>query len=151
MKSLFRRLFRAAPARPRTRLERRIRPEVESLEDRRLMTITPHNGIVMPHVEVQALYYGSDWNTNSGLYNQTGYLEGFLGNVVNSSCMDMLGNAGYGVGRGSFNSGWITYTNPDKTQYLDDSTLRSSLVANINAGHLAAPDANRLYVIYVEP
>ncbi len=66
--------------------------------------VTYHGGGVLPHVEVQALYLGSDWSTNSALHNQTGQTEGFLNNIVNSSYMDMLTNAGYGVGRGTSTS-----------------------------------------------
>jgi hypothetical protein len=128
----------------------RARLAVEHLEDRWVPAVTFHGGAVLPNVEVQGLYYGSDWWTNSGYYNQTGYLEGFLNNVVHSSYMDMLNKAGYGVGRGSFDQGWVDGTNLNKSQYLSDGQIQGALVANINAGHLKAPDGNRLYVVFVE-
>src|SRR5712691_8051025 len=39
-----------------------VRLELEALEDRRTPTITYHGGSLMPHVEAQALYLGSDWS-----------------------------------------------------------------------------------------
>jgi hypothetical protein len=52
-------------------------PVLESLEGRQLMTVTGHGGAVLPNVEVQALYYGSDWDVfNNPIYaQQVGYLE----------------------------------------------------------------------------
>jgi hypothetical protein len=123
---------------------------MEQLEDRQVLSVTYHGGALMPNVEVQALYYGSDWNNNSTYYNQTGYLDGFLNNIVHSSYMDMLNSAGYGVGRGSFDGGKISLANIDKTQYLNDSTIRSVIQGYINNGVLKSPDGNRLYVVFVE-
>jgi hypothetical protein len=126
------------------------RPQLESLERREVPTVTPHGGVVLPNVEVQGLYYGSDWINNSTYYQQAGRLDGFLNNVVHSSYMDMLSNAGYGVGRGSFDQGWIDGSNINKSYYVDDTQIQGALVSNINSGHLAVPDANRLYVVFVE-
>jgi hypothetical protein len=123
---------------------------LEQLEDRLVPTVTYGGGAVLPNVEVQALYYGSDWWNNSYYYNQTGFLEGYLNNAVHSTYMDMLGNAGYGVGRGSFNQGWVNGASIDKSQYLSDGQLQNALLSNIDAGNLQSPDSNRLYVIYVE-
>jgi hypothetical protein len=148
--NLLRALLPTKSPKAKIRAARQARPELELLERREVPTVTNHGGALLPNVEVQALYYGSDWWNNSGYYNQTGYLDGFLNNLVHGSYMDTLGNAGYGVGRGSFDSGWVNGVALDKTKYLSDSSLRSALVANINAGNLKAPDSNRLYVIFVE-
>src|SRR5262249_44759136 len=83
------------------------RPTLEGLEERQVPTVTYHGGPLLQHVEVQALYYGSDWSANSALYRQTGQIEGYLRYLVNSPYMDMLTNAGYAVGRGSFSQGRI--------------------------------------------
>jgi hypothetical protein len=115
-----------------------------------MLTVTYHGGALLPHVDVQALYYGSDWYNNSSYYNQTGYLEGFLNTIVHGSYMDMLAKDGYGVGRGSFESGKIALVNINKSQYLTDGQLRSALQAYIHNGVLKAPNSNSLYVIYVE-
>ncbi len=128
-----------------------VRPELESLEQRWVPTVTYHGGSLLPHVEVQGLYVGDQWSSNASLNSQCGYLEGFLNNIVNSSYMDALGNAGYGVGRGSFTGGKISLASLASGSTLNDSTLRSWLYAYANNGTLAWPDANRLYVCFVEP
>jgi hypothetical protein len=128
-----------------------IRPALVCLEDRWVPTVTYHGGALMPNVEVQGLYVGDQWLNNSTLFNETGYLEGFLSNVVNSTYMDALTNAGYGVGRGSSTGGKISLASLAAGSTLDDSTLRSWLFAYANNGTLAWPDANRLYVCFVEP
>lgn len=134
----------------RTHTASRFRPLLEQLENREVPSVTYHGGGVLPNVEVQGLYYGSDWYTNATYYNQTGYLDGFLNNVVHSSYMESLTNAGYGVGRGSFDAGRIGAANITKAYYLTDATIRSALQGYINNGTLKSPDANRLYVVFVE-
>jgi hypothetical protein len=141
-------LFAHTP-RPRTVESRR--PRLEGLEDRLVPTVTYHGGGVLPHVEVQGLYLGSDFYNYSTYYQQTGQLEGFLSSVVNSSYFDALTAAGYGVGRGSYTPGRIGLASINKSFYLNDSTIQSDLQGYISSGALAAPDANRLYVIFVEP
>jgi hypothetical protein len=126
------------------------RPALETLEDRIVPTVVYNGGALLQHVEVQGLYLGSDWYYNSSLYNMTGQLEGFLHTVVNSSYMDALTNAGYGVGRGSAVGGRIGLVNLNPNFYLTDSAIQSDLQAYISNGGLQAPDANRLYVIFVE-
>jgi hypothetical protein len=150
MTSLLRKLRPNRTPKAPNQLVRRARPGVEALEDRRVPTVTFHGGPVLPNVDVQGLYYGSDWWNNSYYYNQTGYLDGFLNNVVHSTYMDMLNNAGYGVSRGSFEHGWVNGVGLDKSQYLGDGQIRNAIVGNINAGHLKAPLGNQLYVVFVE-
>jgi hypothetical protein len=125
------------------------RLNLEALEDRLVPTITFHGGALLPHVEVQAMYFGQDWmyGQNATLKNT---LDSFLGTLVNGSYMDMLTNAGYGVGRGSVTPSTIYGVSVDKTQYITDSLIQSALAAEIRAGLLATPDANRLYVVFME-
>jgi hypothetical protein len=129
---------------------RRARPELEGLEDRRVPAVTDHGGGVLPHVEVQALYYGSDWYNNATYYNQTGYLEGYLNSVVHGSYLDMLNKAGYNVGQGSFDAGRIGLVNINKASPLTDAQIQSGLQSYISNGTLKSPDSNRLYVVFVE-
>jgi hypothetical protein len=128
---------------------RQARPELEQLEHRLVPTVTYHGGALLSKVEVQPLFYGSDWSS-PGYFSQAGYLSNYLYNIVNSSYMDMLTKAGYGVGRGSFDTGFIDPASINKSQFLSDGQLRNALVADIDAGDLKAPDPNRLYVIFVE-
>jgi hypothetical protein len=153
MTTWLRRLCRNTTRQTKRREAARARPQVEGLEDRRLMTVTYHGGALLRNVEVESMYYGRDWGS-SPYYDQMRYLNGFLGNVVNSSYMDMLNKAGYGVGRGSATPGRILSATIDKTQYLSDKQIQGALLNYIDSGagvFPQAPDANRLYVVFVEP
>src|SRR5437016_1400634 len=93
-----RKLFRtSSPARPRT-----ARPALEHLEDRTVPTVTYHGGPLLHSVGVEAVFYGNNWTNNPTLTQQAGTLDAFLKDIVDSPYMDMLQNAGYGVGRGRF-------------------------------------------------
>jgi hypothetical protein len=111
--------------------------------------VTYGGGGVLPSVQVEGLYLGSQWYSNSTLYQQTGYFEGFLGNVVNSSYMDMLNQAGYGVGRGSATTGSIDLMKLGSS--VSDSQIQGQLHTFINDGYLSTPDSNRLYMVFVPP
>jgi hypothetical protein len=130
---------------------RTVHPQLESLEERQVPAIDYHGGPLLQTVEVQGVYLGDQWYANPTLYNQTGYLEGFLGTIVNSSYMDMLSNAGYRVGRGSATGGLIASAALADGSTLDDSTIQSLLSGGVQNGSLQYPDANRLYVVFVEP
>ncbi|HEV7221930.1 MAG TPA: fibronectin type III domain-containing protein [Pirellulales bacterium] len=128
------------------------RPEL--LEARELLTVTYQGGALLTNVEAQAVYLGSDWSTNSSLQTQARATDQFLSTLVNGPYMDMLGNAGYGVGRGSASAGAIDNLSINKNLALTDSQIRSDLeamLANAQSSGLQAADANRLYLIYVEP
>ena len=45
------------------------RPVLECLDDRLVPTVTYHGGALLPHVEVQGMYLGSDWYNISAYYN----------------------------------------------------------------------------------
>jgi hypothetical protein len=147
------------------RAVRQARLGLECLEAREVPAVTPHGGAVLPNVQVQALYLGSDWQNNSTYYNQSRTLDNFLGTLVSGSYMDMLHNAGYSdnhghvVGRGNAYTGGYSGANIDKTQQLTDSTIRQDLLDAISTGKLRSPMApsvpgglggNNLYVIFVE-
>ncbi len=154
MINLLRKWLSRKSAKP-SRVVRQARPRLECLEAREVPTVTPHGGAVLPNVQVQALYLGSDWVNSPTYYQQSRTLDNFLGQTVNSSYMDTLHNAGYGVGRGNAYTGAYWPANIDHTQYLTDSTIRSDLYAAIN-GHLLLPPGpgglggNNLYVVFVQ-
>jgi hypothetical protein len=127
----------------------RFRPTLEALEERTVPTVVYNGGPLLPAVEVQALYYGSDWATST-YQPQTTQTDNFLSFIVNSSYMDMLTNAGYNVGRGSEDPGAIVATSLNKSKTLSDSTIRNVIQAQIDNGTLKNPDSNRLYIMYVE-
>jgi hypothetical protein len=110
-------------------------------------------GPVLQHVEVEALYLGSGWTANATV--STDALDAFLSHLVDSSYMDMLSAAGYGVGRGQFTGNVIDPADLSgalqQTGTLQEIDLRHMIQSDINDGKLPAPDANRLYVVFVEP
>ncbi len=123
---------------------------LELLEPRLQPAVTYHGGALLTHVEAQAVYLGSDWQSSAG-QTQAHNLDGFVGYVVNSPYFDALTNAGYGVGRGTASAGAVLPVQINKSYYLTDAQIQRDLQAAITSGAVQQPDANRLYVIYVEP
>jgi len=124
----------------------------EQLESRELLTVTYHGGALLNHVEAQSVYLGSDWSTNSALTSQAAALDTYVGYLVNSPYMDMLTTAGYGVGRGTSSAGATLNLSLNKTTTgITDQQIQADIQAGISARQLQQPDANRLYVVYVEP
>jgi hypothetical protein len=131
-----------APRRRRTRLL------LEPLDERCVLSVSYHGGALLPHVEVEPLYYGQGW-INPTQAQQASDLNVFLGTLVNSPYMDMLNE--YGVGRGSLSDDGIIDTGVLPGQTVDDLQIQNMLLGHIYDGLLQAPDANRLYVIYTAP
>jgi hypothetical protein len=155
MKSLLRALRSTKSPKSSRRAAREARLELEPLEAREVPTVTNQGGAVLSNVRAQALYLGSDWLTNSSYLSQSRTLSNFLGGLVNGPYMDMLQNAGYGVGRGSFYGSGYFNASLNKTQYLTDTTIRDYLTTAIDMGWLLPPTqyslgGNNLYVVFVE-
>jgi hypothetical protein len=135
-------------SRPRSG-RRRFLPTVEQLEGRTVPSVTYHGGAVLADVGVEALFLGSAWQTDPSLAPLAAQLGGYLQVLTGGSFMDALSRSGYGVGRGSYlDSGtdampmwWI----------ISDAQIQQEIAASISNGTLQAPDANRLYVVYVQP
>ena len=124
---------------------------LETLETRATPAVLYYGGNVLPHVEAQALYYGDGWNTNATAHAQVSTLEASLKDVTGGAYMDALTNAGYGVGRGSASSGAIDPNPLPSGGTITDASIQQRVQADIRSGLLQAPDANRLYVVYVSP
>ena len=156
-RDLISRAQRLCTAEPKTLRRKRLRAQsalpaiVECLEPRKLLTVTFGGGPLLANVQVQGVYLGADWQNVAATHTQQTQLEGFNSSIVAGAYMDMLTSAGYGVGRGTAAAGYIDPLNLNKTSYLQDSQIQAELQAQITAGHLQAPNANRLYVVYVEP
>src|SRR6516164_5387878 len=76
------------------------RPMVEPLEDRNLMSVVYGGGPLLPHVQIETVFYGQEWYTDPALYQSTGTIDGYFADITQSSYMDLLNE--YGVGRGNF-------------------------------------------------
>jgi len=123
----------------------------EQLESREMLAVTYHGGALLSNVEAQTVYLGSDWSNNATLKSQATSLDQFAGYLVNSPYMDMLTQANYNVSRGSATAGQTLNLSINKSAGITDAQIQADLQSAIKSGQLAAPDANRLYIVYVEP
>src|SRR4051794_33713645 len=123
----------------------------ESLEAREVFSVTFHGGALLSNVEAQGVYLGSDWANNSSLNSQASALDQYVNYLVKSPYMDTLASAGYNVGEGSATSGKELNLTLNKTTGITDSQIQADLQSAISGSQLATPDANRLYVVFVEP
>jgi Bacterial Ig-like domain (group 3) len=128
-----------------------IRPCIESLEDRSVPAVLNYGGNVLPHVEAQALFLGNEWSTVPAYIAQAGTINQFLPNITGGAYMDALTLAGYGVGRGTASPGPVDNSTITIISTITDASIQRSLQADIRSGALKPPDANRLYIVYVEP
>lgn len=138
------------PQRNKSQRRRTAAGRFEPLESRELLTVTYQGGSLLTNVEAQAVFLGSDW-TNPSLKNQEQATDQFLSTLVGGAYMDMLTNAGYGVGRGTASTGVVDNVSIDKSVALTDAQIQSALTTLISNSSVRAPDANRLYMVYVEP
>jgi hypothetical protein len=128
---------------------RTVRPFLETLEDRVVPTVTYHGGPLLTSVQLEAIYLGSAWSTNPAYQQQRSAFDGFLGHIVNSTYMDMLTSAGYGVGRGTFQGSVVVPVSLGSS--LDDSVIQSDIQALITNGSAQSPTSQQLYIVFVGP
>src|SRR5436190_14643166 len=138
--------------RPRT--NRAARCRFERLESREVFNATYHGGALLPHVEAQAVYLGSDWNTNTTEIAQKAQLDSYLSYLVQSPYMDLLTDHAYNVGQGTASPGKTLPVTLNKTNAanggVSDATIQTNLQSAITSKILEQPDQNRLYVVFVE-
>jgi hypothetical protein len=113
-------------------------------------TVLYYGGYLLPHVEAQALFLGNEWSS-APQTAQTSTLNSFLGTLTGGAYMDALTQAGYNVGRGTASTGAVDNTAYTAGSTITDAAIQARILADISKGALQAPDANRLYVVYVEP
>jgi hypothetical protein len=137
----------AARPRPSARLQ------LETLEDRSVPTVFYFGGNLLPHVETQAVYYGSEWSSvpATGAQPTPAAQDAFLKDITGSAYMTALTNAGYGVGTGSDLTGAIDNISLASNSVISDASIQARLQADIKIGLVQQPDANRLYIVYVQP
>jgi hypothetical protein len=127
------------------------RLQVEALEERQVPTVYYYGGNLLPHVEAQALYLGNEWSTVPADAAQTATLDAFLKDLTGGAYLDALTRAGYGVGRGTAAAGAVDNAALASGATITDAAIQARIKADVSSGLLQAPDANRLYVVYVEP
>src|SRR5579863_618630 len=88
---------------------------VEQLESRTLLTFTFHGGALITNVQVQDVFLGSDWNTQSALQALAGRLDSFTSTAVSGMQIDGLTLAGYNVYRGGSSASAVDNVALDKS------------------------------------
>src|SRR5438309_1475371 len=99
---------------------------LEALEDRRLLAanVTFHGGPLLQNVQVESVYLGQAWATDSTLQQQASQTDGFLQYFTSSPYLDAL--ASYNVGHGSFVKNDVISQNSSGST-IDDSQIRNIL------------------------
>ncbi len=155
-----------------------IAAEVEQLEARTLLTFTYHGGSLITNVAAQNVFLGSDWATNALLQQMETKLNNFTATEVGGTQIDGLTQAGYNVYRGTSTPGVVGNYTLDKSYpasgfingfFLNDTSdftggiadspdmpgfansIQGLLQTMINSGTVQQPNANGLYVVWVEP
>ena len=126
------------------------RPLVEALEDREVPTVSFFGGNLLSQVQAQALYLGNEFSSTPA-NTQTAALDGFLKDLTGGPYMQALTRAGYHVGTGSAVAGAVDNTSLTPGSTISDAFIQARLQADVTSGLLQAPNANSLYVVYVEP
>src|SRR5262249_31464411 len=126
------------------------RPRVEALEDRQVPTVSFFGGNLLPQVQAQALFLGQEFSS-APANTERATLDAFLKNITGGAYLQALGRAGYNVGPGSAVAGAVDNTSLTVGSTISDASIQARLQADVNSGLLQAPNANTLYVVYVEP
>src|SRR5205085_6053149 len=126
--------------------KRPIRCWFERLEAREVFNVTYSGGALIPHVEAQAVFLGSQWTASATLENEATAIDNMLAYTVQSPFMDLLTDAGYNVGQGTATTGARISTT--LAAVTTDATIRSLLQSAIKLKLVQQPDANRLYLVY---
>ena len=125
-------------------------PRCEALEDRQVPTVSFFGGNVLPHVQAQALFLGHEFSS-APANAETATLNAFLKDITGGAYMQALSRAGFNVGPGSAVAGAVDNTSLAVGSTISDAFIRSRLQADFSSGLLQAPNANTLYVVYVQP
>jgi hypothetical protein len=132
------------------RHRRPAQPRFESLEDRQVPTVSFFGGNLLPHVQAQAVFLGNEFSS-APTNTETATLNAFLKDITGGAYMQALARAGFNVGTGSAVAGAIDHTSLAVGSTISDAFIRARLQADVNSGLVQAPNANTLYVVYVEP
>jgi hypothetical protein len=138
------------PGRQQSRRPGPVRPRVEALEDRQVPTVSFFGGNLLTQVQAQALYLGNEFSS-APANTTTATLDAFLKDITGGPYLQALARAGFNVGPGSAVAGAVDPTSLTVGSTISDAFIRARLQADVNSGLLQAPNANTLYVVYVEP
>jgi hypothetical protein len=120
--------------------------------------VTSHGGAVIPHVEVDTVYYGQGWNqpasgriilnTGAGIIGQ---LDQYFATLTQSSYMSMLGE--YGVGQGHFGKDDIVTNSasPASGATVSEGEVQNMLQTEIANNRLPTPNGSQVYMVFLPP
>ncbi len=111
--------------------------------------VSYHGGPLLQHVQVESVYAGLAWSSDTNLQQQISQVDGFLQYFASSPYMDALKQ--YKVGYGSFVDHDVVAQDPAGGKTIDDGRIRALLSSEISAHHLGAPTPDRLYVLFTAP
>src|SRR5262249_23582515 len=74
-----------------------------------------------------------------------------LRDLTGDPCTDALARGGYAVGRGSADPGASDTAPLTANSTITDASIRAAIQADVTKGLVKAPDANRLYLVFVQP
>ena len=150
---------KAQPLRQRATLTRKrppMRPTLEALEDRMVMSMS-----TLPSVEATPVFMGPYWQNNFAGQLEASILNRATDQIVNGPFMDALHNANYGVGKGqlSMPQTWAlsnvvagaTVTDQQVNQYLRLDVLDMIIIEAWTGRSQPLPDNNRLYEVFLPP
>jgi hypothetical protein len=150
---------------------------IDRFEDRLVpASVSNAGGYVIPNVQVETVYYGSAWTDatnaqNPQLRQEAKDLNAFASDITQSSYMNSLSQY-TGLGYQQVNLPWVSFrapygAAPGKGSFIgsdsiatgalnaagnvDEVAIVNSLKADIASGKLPAPDANKLYMVFMAP
>jgi hypothetical protein len=109
--------------------------------------VTYHGGPLLRNVQIQAVFDGQVWSTNSNLQQLVQQTDGFVQYFVTSPYVDVLKQ--YNVSDGTFAGNDIVADGSRQT--ISDGQIQSILNSEISSGKLSAPSANSLYIFFTAP
>jgi hypothetical protein len=162
----------------KTTAGRKVSLTLEVLEDRMVPASVGYTnlGAIIPNVQVETVYYGKAWTDatyaiNPQLTQEAKDLNTFLADITQSNYMTGLNQySGLAYSQVNLPGRSVTISraaSPGKGQFigsdmvregplnannnLDEVTIVNTLKQEIANGHLPAPDANKLYMVFLAP
>jgi hypothetical protein len=135
------------------------RPNLESLDERLVPSITYNGGPVIKNAWVSAIYLGDAWNTDATLKQERQQLDSFLKDVVNSPYMDALNeyymNDPYlgqvHVGHGTYAGGKVvsySFRTSNGIQVVDDNAVQAVIQQQIDGGYVSGGGIGSLVMVF---
>jgi hypothetical protein len=110
--------------------------------------LTYYGGKMIPNAKVHVVFWGNAVNATT-----TARISGFFSSITSSVYFDWLteyNTPTQSIGRGSLGN-TTTITPSNGSAVVTNTDIATELASQIQAGHLAQPDGNALYMVYFPP